>query len=225
MPPVLALLLRRAVAPALRLLFLLLFLAVGAWLGARVVGSIIGPTIPGPAAIAARLHEVQDLATARVVMRTIQRGTTREDGLVISNTDEILCRLLVSADYGFDLSRIAPERIHVTHGRVVVTLPKPQLLAPGFIVSPAELLDQRTTRWLSDAGPSQLAAVQAARTNALSEAPKRIAELGIDRQVRDTTRTALKHLLPTLLGDAQLRVVVDFDDEAEPEPPAPGGAG
>lgn len=76
-----------------------------------------------------------------------------------------------------------------------------------------------------------MAAVQAARTNALTEAPARIAELGIDREVRDTTRAALKRLLPTLLGFPTMQVLVDFDDESdvEPatpaEPPAPEGKG
>ena len=94
-------------------------------------------------------------------------------------------------------------------------------------MSPAEILDSRTTRWISDAGPGHLAAMQRARTNALAEAPQRIAELGIDREVRDTTRAALKRLLPSLLGQPGLSVIVDFEDE--PEPPAPampkGGAG
>jgi hypothetical protein len=225
MSPALALLLRRAVGPALRLLFLLLVAVVGGWIGVHAVRSFMGPPVPGPAAVASRLHEIQELATARVVVRTIQRGAAREDGVLLANTDEILCRLLVSADYGFDLARIGPERVRVGPGRIAITLPAPQLLAPGFTVAPAELLDQRTTRWLSDAGPGQLAAVQAARSNALAEAPRRITELGIDRQVRDTTRAALKHLLPTLLGDPRLRVTVDFDDEAEAAPPAPGGAG
>ncbi len=215
--------LRRLLRPGLLLLGLLVALIVGAVIGERTVRAIVAPPLPGPAAIAARLRVVQELATARVVVRTVQRGAARDDGLLVSNTDEILCRLLVTGDYGFDLSAIEPRRVTVRPGSVALLLPKPKLLAPGFTVAPAEVLDTRTTRWVTDTGPGQLSAVQAARSNALAEAPARIAELGIDREVRDTTRTALKRLLPRLLGDPTLRITVDFDDE--PEPPAPGGAG
>lgn len=219
-------LLRRLVRPALILLALAVVVAAGAVIGNRVMRFVIGPPLPGPAAVATRLREVQELATAQVVVRTIQRGAARQDGLVSSNTDEILCRLLVTGDYGFDLSTIGPERVTVRRDRITVRLPAPVLLAPGFTVGPAELLDSRSTRWVTDAGPGHLTAVQAARGNALAEAPKRIADLGIDREVRETTRAALKRLLPGLLGDPSLRVVVDFDDEPEPpEPLRPGGAG
>lgn len=219
-------LLRHLVRPALILLALAVVVAAGAVIGNRVARFAMGPPLPGPAAVATRLREVQELATAQVVVRTIQRGAARQDGLVSSNTDEILCRLLVTGDYGFDLSAIGAERISVRTGRVRLRLPAPALLSPGFTVGPAELLDARTTRWVTDAGPGHLTAVQAARSNALAEAPKRIADLGIDREVRETTRAALKRLLPGLLGDPALRVVVDFDDEPEPpEPSRPGGAG
>lgn len=219
-------LLRRLVRPALILLALAVVVAAGAVIGSRTARFLMGPPLPGPTAVATRLREVQELATAQVVVRTIQRGAARQDGIVTANTDEILCRLLVTGDYGFDLSAIGPDRITVRTGRVSVRLPAPALLAPGFTVGPAELLDSRSTRWVTDAGPGHLTAIQAARSNALAEAPKRIADLGIDREVRATTRAALKHLLPGLLGDPSLRVVVDFDDEPEPpEPARPGGAG
>jgi len=229
-----ALVLRRSVRPALIGLGLAVIAVTGWVLGDRLLRACIGPALPGPQAVASKLREVQDLATARVVVRTVQRGAARVDGLIIANTDEILCRLLVTGDYGFDLADIGPERVHIRHGRIVVTLPPPKLLAPGFTVAPAEILDVRSTRWLTDTGPGQLAAVQAARINALTEAPARIAELGIDREVRDTTRAALKRLLPALLGQPGLVVAVDFDDEADshptstpraPEPALPGGKG
>ena len=223
----LLLLIRGLARPLLILLALAVVVGVGAVIGQRAVRAVIAPPLPGPTVVASRLRAVQDLATSQVVVRTVQRSAAREDGLVMSNTDELLCRMLVTGDYGFDLSAIGPERVVVRSGHIRVRLPAPQLLAPGFTVSPAEILDSRTTRWISDAGPGHLAAMQRARTNALAEAPQRIAELGIDREVRDTTRAALKRLLPSLLGQPGLSVIVDFEDE--PEPPAPampkGGAG
>lgn len=222
MSPGTALLIRRSVRPLLVLLGLLAVTASGWLIGDRLLRAVMGPPLPGPRAVATKLRNVQDLATAQVVVRTVQRGAARADGLIISNTDEILCRLLVTGDYGFDLSAIGPERIHLRQGRIAVTLPPPRLLPPGFTVAPAEILDTRTTRWMTDTGPGQMAAVQAARTNALAEAPTRIAELGIDREVRDTTRAALMRLLPRLLGEPNLKIVVDFDDEPAPvEPVAP----
>ena len=210
----------------------LAIVTVAGWvIGDRMLRAVMPPPLPGPRAVASKLRDIQELATAQVVVRTVQRGAARADGLIIANTDEILCRLLVTGTYGFDLAAIGTERVQVRHGRIVVKLPPPKLLSPGFTVAPAEILDSRTTRWLTDTGPGQMAAVQAARTNALTEAPARIAELGIDREVRDTTRSALKRLLPTLLGFPTMPVLVDFDDESdvEPttpaEPPAPGGMG
>lgn len=213
---------------ALRGLGVLVVMVGGWYVGDAAVRVLVTPRLPGPAAVAEKLRAVQDLATARVVVRTIQRGAATEDGLLTSNTDEILCRILVSGDYGFDLASIGPERIRVQPGRITVTLPKPRLLAPGFTVAPAELLDQRSTRWVTDGGTTQLAAIQAARRNALSEAPVRITDLGIDREVRDTTRSALERLLPHLLGDSTLLIKVTFDDEplpADPTPLVPHGAG
>lgn len=231
MPPLLLLLLRRAARPLLIGLGLVIVTVAGWLVGDRLLRAVMPPPLPGPQAVASKLREVQELATAHVVVRTVQRGAARFDGLIIANTDETLCRLLVTGDYGFDLAAIGPDRVHVRQGRIVVKLPPPNLLAPGFTVAPAEILDTRTTRWLTDTGPGQLAAVQAARTNALTEAPGRIAELGIDREVRDTTRAALKRLLPTLLGYPAMQVVVDFDDESDvgpaatAEPRVPGGKG
>ena len=228
MPPLLLLCLRHAARPALIGLALVSVVVAGGVVGARVLRAVMPPPLPGPKAVASKLREVQDLATAQVVLRTVQRGAARADGLIISNTDEILCRLLVTADYGFDLTAIGPERVRVKANRIIIKLPPPKLLAPGFTVAPAEILDTRTTRWVTDTGPGQMSAVQAARINALSEAPTRIAELGIDREVRDTTRAALKRILPSLLGYPSLPVMVDFDDETEVEsaPPAiPGGKG
>ena len=218
----------RVIPLLVRGLGLLVVVVVGWYLGDGVVRVLVAPRLPRPAAVAAKLRAVQDLATARIVVRTIQRGAATEDGMLISNTDEILCRLLVSGDYGFDLTSIGPERIRVQPGRITVTLPKPQLLAPGFTVAPAELLDQRSTRWVTDGGATQLAAIQAARRNALNEAPVRIKELGVDREVRDTTRSALERLLPQLLGDPTLQIKIAFDDEpapADPAPLVPRGAG
>ncbi len=211
-----------------RLAGLLVVILLGWYVGDAAVRLLVAPRLPGPAAVAAKLREVQDLATAKVVVRTIQRGAATEDGLLISNTDEILCRLLVTADYGFDLTAIGPERVRVQPGRITVTLPQPQLLAPGFVVAPAELLDQRSTRWMTDAGAGQLAAVQAARSNALREAPGRLSELGVDREVRDTTRSALQRLLPRLLGEPSIIVRVAFDGDPAPAdvaPQTPQGAG
>ena len=231
MTPLMALALRHAVRPALVMVGLGIVTVAGWLIGDRLLRAVMGPPLPGPKAVVSKLRDLQDLATAQVVVRTVQRGAARVDGLIIANTDEILCRLLVTGDYGFDLGAIGPERVQVRQGRIVVKLPTPKLLAPGFTVAPAEILDTRTTRWLTDTGPGQLAAVQAARANALNEAPGRIAELGIDREVRDTTRAALKRLLPTLLGYPTMQVVVDFDDEPATEsgesfePIAPGGKG
>lgn len=216
------LVLLRLVPQLVRLAGLLAIMLLGWYVGDGIVRLLMKPRLPGPAAVASKLREVQDLATARVVVRTIQRGAATENGLLISNTDEILCRLLVTADYGFDLSTIGPERVRVQPGRITITLPQPRLLAPGFTVAPAELLDQRSTRWVSDAGAGQLAAVQAARSNALSEAPTRLTELGVDRDVRDTTRNALERLLPRLLGEPTLTVKVTFDGEPAPADPGPG---
>jgi hypothetical protein len=223
MNPWVVLLLRHALKPALIVCGLLVAIGAGAIIGNRALRAVMGPPLPGPQAVASKLRDVQELATAQVVVRTVQRGAARSDGIIVSNTDEILCRLLVTGDYGFDLAAIGPDRVSIRHGRIAVRLPPPALLAPGFTVAPAEILDARTTRWLTDTGPGQLAAVQAARTNALDEARSRIAELGIDREVRDTTRAALKRLLPRLLGQPGLGVTVDFDDE--PEPPLPAGRG
>ena len=220
-----ALLLRRLVRPGLLLLAWFAVLAAGAFIGQRVVTAFLAPALPGPEAVVARLRELQELATARVVVRTVQRGAAREDGLILSNTDEILARVLVTGDYGFDLATLTAERIRLGRGRVTVRLPAPKLLAPGWTVSPAELLDTRSTRWISDAGPGQLTALQAARTHALTEAPQRIAELAIDREVRDTTRRAISRLLPTLLGDPTLAVSVEYEDEPTPTPKTPQGAG
>ncbi len=215
-----------------RIVQAMLVVMLGWYVGDAAVRWLVGPRLPGPAAVAVKLREVQELATARIVVRTIQRGAATDNGVLVSNTDEILCRLLVTGDYGFDLSTIGAERVRVSTGHIVITLPQPRLLAPGFTVSPAEVLDQRSTRWLTDPGAGQLAAVQAARSHALLEAPKRVAELGVDREVRDTTRTALKRLLPHLLGDPTLQVTVAFDDEPAPLlperpelPVSPGGAG
>lgn len=225
MSPLLVLALRRAVRPALIAMGLGVFTLSGWLIGDRLLRAVMVPPLPGPQAVASRLKEIQELATAQVVVRTVQRGAARYDGLIIANTDEIMCRFLVTGDYGFDLAAIGPERVHVAHGRIMVKLPPPKLLAPGFTVAPAEILDARTTRWLTDTGPGQLEAVQAARSNALNEAPTRIAELGIDREVRDTTRAAIKRLLPTLLGYPTMPVMVDFDDEPDVEPRIPGGKG
>lgn len=225
MNPAVVLLLRHAIKPALIGCGLLVAIGTGALIGNRALRAVMGPPLPGPQAIASKLREVQELATCEVVVRTVQRGAARSDGLIIANTDEILCRLLVTGDYGFDLAAIGPDRVHLRNGRIAVQLPAPKLLAPGFTVAPAEILDARTTRWLTDTGPGQLAAVQAARTNALAEATTRITELGIDREVRDTTRAALKRLLPHLLGQPEVSVIVDFDDEAEPAPALPASRG
>ncbi len=228
MPALVLLFLRYAARPVLIGLALISVVLVGGVIGARLLRTWMPPPLPGPHAVASKLREVQDLATTQVVLRTVQRGAARADGLLISNTDEILCRLLVTGDYGFDLTDIGPERVRVKSNRIIIKLPPPKLLAPGFTVAPAEILDTHTTRWVTDTGPGQMSAVQAARINALAEAPTRIAELGIDREVRDTTRAALKRLLPNLLGYPLLPVMVDFDDEAEVEsaPPAiPGGKG
>lgn len=219
---------RRTVRPALIMIGLGIVGLSGWLIGDRMLRAVMAPPLPGPQAVASKLRDIQELATAQVVVRTVQRGAARYDGMIIANTDEIMCRLLVTGDYGFDLAAIGPDRVTVAHGRIIVKLPPPKLLAPGFTVAPAEILDSRTTRWLTDTGPGQLAAVQAARTNALTEAPTRIAELGIDREVRDTTRAALKRLLPTLLGHPTMQVVVNFDDETptdSAEPVAPGGKG
>ena len=221
MPPLLLVILRRAARPALISAALMAVVIAGGIVGARLLRAVMSPPLPGAPAVASRLREVQDLATTQVVLRTIQRGAARADGLIITNTDEILCRLLVTGDYGFDLAAIGPDRVRVSAQRIRITLPPPHLLAPGFSVAPAEILDTRTTRWLSDTGPGQLSAVQAARVHALVEAPRRIAELGIDREIRDTTRLALKRVLPAMLGYPTLSVTVDFDDETEVELPAP----
>lgn len=227
MPALVLLFLRHAARPLLSGLALVCVVIAGGVIGARLLRVVMPPPLPGPLAIASKLREVQDLATAQVVLRTVQRGAARADGLIITNTDEILCRLLVTGDYGFDLTAIGPERVRVKSNRIIIKLPPPKLLAPGFTVAPAEILDTRTTRWVTDTGPGQMSAVQAARINALAEAPTRIAELGIDREVRDTTRAALKRILPSLLGYPLLPVMVDYDDEAEVEsaPPIPGGKG
>lgn len=170
------------------------------------------------AGIAPRLALVQDLATARISFRAIIKGQTVEGGRFFANTDEVLIRTTVSGDWGFDLKDFDPGRLSLRGERLTVRLPAPRLLTPGFTDEPAELLDARTTRWLSDAGPGQLDALRAARAQALAEAPARVAALGIDATVREATVQAVQKLLPNLLGRPDLVVQVRFDDQAQVGP-------
>jgi hypothetical protein len=200
----------------LRLAALLALAAVGAGLGWWLAGGLRPvPAAPDPlAGLAPRLALVQDLATARLTFRAIVRGEQIEHGRLWNNTDEVLISTTVSGDWGFDLARLDPERLSLTGDLLTVRLPPPRLLAPGFSDQPATLLDTRTSRWIGDPGPGHLAAVRAARTQALAEAPTRVTALGLDEEVRTATVRALTTLLPGLLGRPGLRVAVRFDDRA-----------
>jgi hypothetical protein len=154
------------------------------------------------------------LATARLTFRAIVRGEQIEHGRLWNNTDEVLISTTVSGDWGFDLARLDPERLSLAGDLLTVRLPPPRLLAPGFSDQPATLLDTRTSRWIGDPGPGHLAALRAARTQALAEAPTRVTALGLDEEVRTATVRALTTLLPGLLGRPGLRVAVRFDDRA-----------
>jgi hypothetical protein len=200
----------------LRLAALLALAAVGAGLGWWLAGGLRPvPAAPDPlAGLAPRLALVQDLATARLTFRAIVRGEQIEHGRLWNNTDEVLISTTVSGDWGFDLARLDPERLSLTGDLLTVRLPPPRLLAPGFSDQPATLLDTRTSRWIGDPGPGHLAALRAARTQALAEAPTRVTALGLDEEVRTATVRALTTLLPGLLGQPGLRVAVRFDDRA-----------
>jgi hypothetical protein len=200
----------------LRLAALLALAAVGAGLGWWLAGGLRPvPAAPDPlAGLAPRLALVQDLATARLTFRAIVRGEQIEHGRLWNNTDEVLISTTVSGDWGFDLARLDPERLSLAGDLLTVRLPPPRLLAPGFSDQPATLLDTRTSRWIGDPGPGHLAAVRAARTQALAEAPTRVTALGLDEEVRTATVRALTTLLPGLLGQPGLRVAVRFDDRA-----------
>jgi hypothetical protein len=200
----------------LRLAALLALAAVGAGLGWWLAGGLRPvPAAPDPlAGLAPRLALVQDLATARLTFRAIVRGEQIEHGRLWNNTDEVLISTTVSGDWGFDLARLDPERLSLAGDLLTVRLPPPRLLAPGFSDQPATLLDTRTSRWIGDPGPGHLAALRAARTQALAEAPTRVTALGLDEEVRTATVRALTTLLPGLLGQPGLRVAVRFDDRA-----------
>jgi hypothetical protein len=198
-----------------RAVALLVVALLGGGLGFFVVAGrpVARPATDPLAGLAPRLALVQDLATARVSFRAIIKGQTVEGGRLFSNTDEVLIRTTVSGDWGFDLDTLAPERFTLSGDRLTVRLPAPRLLTPGFTDEPAELLDARTTRWLSDAGPGQLDALRAARAQALAEAPQRVTALGIDATVRETTVRAIQQLVPGLLGRPGLAIEVLFDDQ------------
>ena len=164
------------------------------------------------AALAPRLALVQDLATTRLTFRAIVRGEQIEHGLLWNNADEVLISTTVSGDWGFDLAQLERQRLSLVGEVLTVRLPPPRLLAPGFSDEPATLMDTKTTRWIGDPGPGHLAAMRTARTQALAEAPARVAALGVDAEVRSSTARALSTLLPSLLGRPNLQIQVHFDD-------------
>lgn len=174
---------------------------------------------PGPK-VADVLRPLADVATARVELRSLQRGTTTTRGRLVDNTDEVLVAAAIRGDLGIPLADLTPDRWHLVDGTLVVRLPPPRLLPPGLTLDPVATrdLEMRTTRWpwtrrFSDPGPGQAAARAAAQRNALEQAPAVIDRLGLAQDLRETTRRTVTTLLPRLLGRPGLPVTVVFDDE------------
>ncbi len=191
-------------------------------IGAGVAGAYVGVQdrpAPGPR-VADALVPLAEVATARVELRSIQRGTSEEHGLVSRNRDEVLIAVVVGGDLGIPLGDLTPDRWEVREGVLHIRLPAPRLLAPGLAVDPVQTreLETRTTRWewtrrFSDPGPGEAAARSAALARAVAEAPAVFKRLGLEEDLRETTRKAVTSLLPRLLGRPGLPVVVAFDDE------------
>ena len=191
-------------------------------MGAGVAGaylSIQARPAPGPR-VADVLRPLAEVATAHVELRSIQRGTSEETSLLSKNRDEVLVAAVVAGDLGIPLGDLTPDRWEVRDGVLTIRLPPPRLLAPGLALDPVQSqeLEVRTSRWewtrrFSDPGPGQAAARSAALARAVAEAPAVFKRLGLDEDLRDTTRKAVRLLLPHLLGRPGLPVEVRFDDD------------
>ena len=184
--------------------------------------SVASRPAPGPR-VADALLPLADVATARIALHTIQRGTTTTAGRLVDNTEEVLVAAAIRGDLGIPLADLTPERWTFDGERLVVRLPPPRLLPPGLTLDPVATrdLEMRTTRWawtrrLSDPGPGQAAARAAAVQQALAQAPAVVDRLGLAQDLRTTTRQTVEALLPCLLGRPALPVVVIFDDETRP---------
>ena len=158
-------------------IFLVVTLVVGIET-ARVVQHLTRFTEPGgPAPAQVRL--IEDLATVRVALKAIVIGRHEESGW-LGNTDEVLIECRLYGDFGYDLAALT----RADPGA-------PRLLDPGFTSDPPRLLDQRTTRWLSDPTPGQLKALLACRAQAEHEAAARVARLGALAELDQRARRSL----------------------------------
>ncbi len=160
---------------------------------------------------------LRDIATTRVVMKMVALGGYEEEGVIrwTSAKDEVVCSSRVDVDFGVPIARLSPDRFVRDGAKLLIRLPTPTVLEPGFRVSDSRILDQRTNRWLSE--PKYVSALLAAQRQALADAPGRVKALGVDLEVRDCTRRLLEHLVPEILGEPSLRVEVRFDDEPPPK--------
>jgi hypothetical protein len=187
----------------------------GAWLAVRQAPAS-GPRVSDA------LRPLAEVATARVELRSIQRGRSDTPGLFTDNRDEVLVAAVLTGDLGIPLADLTPDRWRLVEGTLEIRLPPPRLLSPGLVLDPVESreLEVRTTRWawtrpVSDPGLGQAAARAAALAQAVTQAPQVLTRLGLEQDLRATTRRTVEHLLPALLGRPGLTVVVRFDDEPQ----------
>jgi len=194
-------------------------------LGFAVTWWMTAPRPPAPPALPASCRQLlAQIATAGVSMRLVVRAEVAHPGRVWTDTDRAVCSTLIRGDFGVDLSTLGSGRF-TRHGDTLdISLPPPVLVAPGWRVVESHLVARESDRMPILSGSPEYEQVHlAGEQRALLDAPERAKSLGVDAQVRATTRETLSGLLPGMLGEPDLHVEVRFDDEPAfgPEAPAP----
>lgn len=172
-----------------RTLLLLLLIAVCAFFLGRH-GWLGQPALDQPALV----REVQQLKELATVRYTVQKVVGVKEQKVPFGEESLLLIVQGKVIGGIDLGRLRPEDVQVAKGRVIITLPGPQIQQVYLDEKETKVWDRRIT-WWTPWVPYSPDLEHRARLTAIEDVRRTAEQMGILQEARRNAESLIRELL------------------------------